>query len=51
MKKLVANLNLIVFMLGLLVFTAGAFWIYPPAALIGAGVILMAIALFGDRQT
>jgi len=43
-------LNLIVFLAGLGLFAAGAHQIYPPAALIGPGVVLMVISLFGDRK-
>ena len=41
--------DLVIFIVGLLAFAAGAYLIYPPAALIGAGVILMAISLFGGQ--
>lgn len=48
MKKKIAS-NLVVFIVGLLLFSAGIFLIYPPAAYIGAGIVLMAISLFGDQ--
>jgi hypothetical protein len=44
------NPHLVVFAAGLLLFAAGLFLVYPPAALIGPGLVLMAITLFGDRQ-
>ncbi len=47
--KLHSSVNLVVFCLGLLSFAAGVYLIYPPAALIGCGLILMAISLFGER--
>ena len=48
--KRILTANFIVFFLGLAAFTAGVYWIYPPAAPIGAGLILMGISLFG-RET
>lgn len=42
--------NLVVFLVGLGLFAAGAYLIYPPAALIGPGLALMAISLFGGRK-
>lgn len=44
------NPNLAVFAVGLVLFGAGAYAAYPPAGLIGPGIILMAIALFGDKR-
>lgn len=44
------NLNLLVFVLGLLLFSAGVYLIYPPAAFVCAGVILMAISIFGGQR-
>jgi len=36
-------------LVGFLVFTAGVWWIYRPAALIAAGLILIGLAFFGRR--
>jgi prepilin signal peptidase PulO-like enzyme (type II secretory pathway) len=47
--KLKFSSNLVGFVLGLLLFAAGAYLIYPPAALLGSGMLLMAIAVFGDN--
>jgi len=44
------TLNLAVFIFGFVFLAAGLYLIYPPAALIGPGLILMAIALFGGRR-
>jgi len=44
MKK---NPNLPVFIIGLLLFSFGVFLIYPPAAAICGGLILMVISLLG----
>jgi hypothetical protein len=49
MKKRMLSSNLVGFGLGLCAFCAGIGFIYWPAALIAAGVILMGISLFGDR--
>jgi len=48
--KLRISSNMVVFMAGLALFSAGAALIYLPAALIGPGVILMAISVFGERS-
>lgn len=48
--KLRPLVNPVVFLFGLLMFFVGVYLIYPPAALIGSGLILMAISLFGERQ-
>lgn len=42
--------NLIGFVLGLAMLAAGAYFIYPPAALVTPGIILMVISIFGDRE-
>jgi len=54
MKRIFALLrtikpDLAVFAAGLFLFTFGLFLIYIPAGLIGAGLILMVISLFGDK--
>lgn len=43
-------INFVVFLVGLVLFSGGAYLIYPPAALIGSGVILIGISLFGERK-
>lgn len=48
--KRTAAINLITFILGLALLAAGAYLIYPPAALILTGLILMLISLFGDQK-
>ncbi|MDD5367470.1 MAG: hypothetical protein PHQ40_00430 [Anaerolineaceae bacterium] len=48
--KLKFSSNLAGFVLGLLLFAAGAYLVYPPAALIGSGMLMMAISLFGDQH-
>lgn len=51
MKKLKnIPINFMVFVAGLLLFSGGAYLVYPPAAPIGAGIILMGISLFGERK-
>lgn len=45
-KKL--PINFLVFLAGLGLLSAGVFLIYPPAALIVAGLVLMLISLFGE---
>ena len=42
--------NLVAFFIGLCLFAGGLYLVYPPSALIGPGIILMAISLFGGRQ-
>lgn len=42
--------ELLVFAAGLALFAVGAYLVYPPAALIVPGVILMAISIFGDKK-
>ncbi|NMC84299.1 MAG: hypothetical protein GYA58_03335 [Anaerolineaceae bacterium] len=49
MKRKV-DLNLAVFILGLFSFAVGLYQIYPPAAWIGPGMVLMSISLFGDQK-
>ena len=44
------NPNLIVFAVGLITFALGLALIYIPAGLIGLGVVLMLISLFGERS-
>lgn len=44
------NPNLIVFAVGLIVFSLGLALIYIPAGLVGLGVVLMLISLFGERS-
>ena len=46
----ILTLNSAGFFLGIVIFTAGLYWVYPPAAFIGAGLILMFVSLFG-RET
>lgn len=48
MKKF--PLNFYVFTLGLGLFAGGMFAIYPPAAVIAVGLILMGISLFGGGK-
>lgn len=49
--KIRANLlNLAGFVLGLALLTAGIYLIYPPAALIVPGLILMSMSLFGGQK-
>jgi len=43
-------LNLIVFLIGIFLFFVGLYLIYPPAALIAVGMILMLISLFGESK-
>ena len=43
--------NLVAFTSGLLLLFAGLYQIYPPAALIGSGLVLMAISVFGEKRT
>lgn len=46
MKRLFLSPSLVGFALGLVVFSVGlALW-WPPAGLIGAGVVLMAVSIF-----
>lgn len=45
---LVARINGWIFITGLVLFSAGLSWAWPPLGLIGAGVILMAGSLFGN---
>ncbi len=46
MKSLLRSSSLVGFALGLIAFAAGlALW-WPPAGLIGAGVVLMAVSIF-----
>jgi len=40
--------DLIVFCVGLVAFTLGLAWIYPPASLIGFGIVVMA-SVFWDN--
>lgn len=53
MKTIIRSipLNLIVFLAGLVLFFIGIYLIYPPAAMIGVGIIMMAISLFGESKT
>jgi hypothetical protein len=44
------NLEFIVFLAGLLLATVGLYLVYPPAALIVPGIILMAISLPGGNK-
>jgi hypothetical protein len=46
----VIPLNLIVFLAGIVLFYYGIYRIYPPAAFIGAGIILMGISIFGEHK-
>lgn len=39
--------DLLAFTLGLLVFCAGLYMVYPPAAFIGCGLVVMAVVAFG----
>ena len=49
MKKTFITLDLLVFILGLGLFTAGIYMIYPPAALIAFGMILMVMTVGGRK--
>lgn len=49
MKKLKITTEMVVFSAGVLLFAVGTWFIYPPAALLASGVILMAISVFGDK--
>jgi hypothetical protein len=49
MKRRRINIDLAFFMVGLVLFALGAYLIYPPAALVGSGLIFMGISLFGGR--
>ena len=53
MKTIIRSIpiNLIVFLAGMALFFIGIHLIYPPAAMIAVGVILMAISLFGGSKT
>ena len=42
--------NFYIFFMGLALFSGGLYLVYPPAAPIGAGIILMIISLFGERK-
>lgn len=42
--------NLVGFIVGLLLFTSGAYLVFPPAGLIAGGLILMGISLFGGNE-
>jgi len=44
---LVARIDGWVFVTGLVLFGAGLSWAWPPLGLIGAGLVLMAVSLFG----
>ena len=44
------SVNLVVFSLGFVAFSAGIGAIYWPAALVLGGLVLMAISLFGDAK-
>lgn len=46
MKRLLLSSSLIGFVLGLIAFAVGLALVYPPAGLIGAGVVLMAVSIF-----
>ena len=46
MKRILTP-DFLVFFIGLLIFSAGIYLIYPPGALVGSGAILMVISLFG----
>lgn len=43
--------ELLMFVIGLMLFAAGLSWAWPPAGLIGAGGVLMAVSLFGGGKT
>jgi hypothetical protein len=43
-------INFMVFLAGMALFFGGTYLIYPPAALIGSGVILIGVSLFGERK-
>ena len=49
MKKLKITTEMVVFSAGLLLFAVGAWFIYPPGALLASGAILMAISIFGEK--
>jgi hypothetical protein len=52
MKRLLAALNpeLVAFIIGLVAFTIGLYLIFPPAAFIGSGIVIMAISVFGGGE-
>ena len=45
------KLELIVFLLGLIFFSVGLSLAWLPAGLIGGGLVLMAISIFGSRKS
>lgn len=45
---LVARVDGWVFITGLVLFGFGLSWAWPPLGLIGAGLVLMAVSLFGN---
>ncbi|MEN6522850.1 MAG: hypothetical protein ABFD14_03910 [Anaerolineaceae bacterium] len=45
------KMNLFVFILGMVLMAIGLYLIYPPAAFISVGVILMGISLFGREKS
>lgn len=49
MKRLMLPPDLIAFVLGLLLFCAGLYAVWPPLAFIGGGAVLMGISLFGGK--
>lgn len=50
MTKLLTSINLIAFLIGLGLFAAGLWLAWPPAGLIGPGIVLMAISVLGDTH-
>ncbi len=49
MKKKIP-VNLMVFIIGLGLLMGGIYLIYPPAAMIGSGIVLMVISLIGEGK-
>jgi len=43
--------GLLVFLAGLLLFGAGLSWAWPPLGPIGAGLVLMAVSVFGGKKS
>lgn len=47
---LARRVEVVVFLLGLLLFAAGLSWAWPPLGPIGAGVVLMAWTVLGGEE-
>lgn len=50
MKRIPVSVELAVFAVGLAAFVAGLALIYVPAGLIGGGLVLMGVAVFGPGK-